>query len=206
MDRLRTYGLITTLPKCSSLELCGRVLPGDELGPGEVIFSIIFAYFNTSKHDSAPFKVSKTHALHPRAHHLNINTENNVAARAQVAKSALVVATLTARLVEHALALQAAEPDRFADARLRRETYTCNDRYVTAAGQVRQVRQPQGRRTGGYMPLLGNAGADYLPRCATAFRMTDARLGGPSGVRSGVLDPPPTDELLIDSPRVGRRT
>ena len=101
-----------------------------------MIFNIIFAYFNTSKHDSAPFKVSKTHALHPRAHHLNINTENNVAARAQVAKSALVVATLTARLVEHALALQAAEPDRFADARLRRETYTCNDRYVTAAGQV----------------------------------------------------------------------
>ena len=45
--------------------------------------------------------------------------ENNVAARAQVAKSALVVATLTARLVEHALALQTAEPDRFGDARLR---------------------------------------------------------------------------------------
>ena len=39
-----------------------------------MIFNIIFAYFNTSKHDSAPFKVSKTHALHPRAHHLNINT------------------------------------------------------------------------------------------------------------------------------------
>jgi hypothetical protein len=45
--------------------------------------------------------------------------DNNVTARPQRARFSLVVATLTARLVEHALALQTTEPDRFGDARLR---------------------------------------------------------------------------------------
>ena len=43
------------------------------VGPTVVIFNIIYACYRTNKHDSAPFKISKTHALHCRVHHLNIS-------------------------------------------------------------------------------------------------------------------------------------
>ena len=45
-----------------------------EVGGPVMIFNVTYAHFCTNKHDSAPFKVSNAHALHPRAHHLNINT------------------------------------------------------------------------------------------------------------------------------------
>ena len=37
-----------------------------------MIFNVTFAHFCTNKHDSAPFKIYKSDAVHPRTQHLNM--------------------------------------------------------------------------------------------------------------------------------------
>ena len=60
---------LATTPLCMARRLMCAVL-----GPPEAIFNIIYAHFCTNKHDSALSRIANAHALHPRAHHLNINT------------------------------------------------------------------------------------------------------------------------------------
>ena len=49
-----------------------RQAPSD-VGPTVVIFNVTYAHFCTNKPDSAPFRIAKTNALHPRTQHFNIS-------------------------------------------------------------------------------------------------------------------------------------